>query len=216
MTRVFIVGGNGFARECAEHLLELARADRGIQFAGFLGHNGFKVNFKTLSDYFVCDVAQYSFGPDDHALIGAGYPHLRKIIFADLKRLGAPLFTLMPAGVSLPRHIEIGEGNVFMPPFGPGPNVRIGCGNVFNGDVVVGHDCEIGDFNFFGPKTQLLGNCKIGDGNSIGAGSVLLPGCRIGNHNKVVPLSAVYKGCKSNFYLAGNPALPIGSTAMPS
>ena len=34
---------------------------------------------------------------------------------------------------------------------------------------------------------------------------------KIGDNNKIAPLSAVYKGCKNNCYMAGNPALKIGS-----
>lgn len=210
MKNIFIVGGDGFARECVQYVLWMSEADPEIRFGGFLGHNGYKVDFKSLNEHFICDVSGYEFGPDDYAVIGAGYPELRSLIYRDIKKRNIVLFNLVPPYVRLSPMVEIGEGNIFVPPCAPSPHVTIGNGNLFNGDVIVGHDSEIGDFNFFGGKVQILGDCKIGNMNTVGTASVILPHCRIGSGNKIAPLSAVYKGCKDNCYLQGNPALNVG------
>lgn len=210
MKTLFIVGGDGFARECCQRILDISSVDSTVKFGGFLGHNGYRVDFKVLDRYFICDVVNFEFKEDHYAVIGAGYPGLRVKIYQDLKKRNINLHNLIPPGVRLSPQVTIGEGNVFAPSCVPSPDVRIGNGNVFNGDVIVGHDAHIGDFNFIGGRSQILGNCRIGDLNTVGAGSILLPRSRIGNHNKISPLSAVYKGCKDNCILHGNPALNVG------
>lgn len=211
--RVFIVGGDGFARECASYLIELNQYSDDIEFGGFLGHNGYRVDFKNSASFFRGDVSEHVFQDEDFAVIGAGYPELRMKIYGDLKALGIRLVNLVARGCFLDPSIDLGEGNVFAPPFRSSPDMRIGNGNVFNGGVNTSHDNVIGDFNFFGPRSQLLGSVQVGNRNIVGANAVLLPKCKIGDDNKISPLSAVYKGCKNKCYMHGNPAIKTGVVA---
>lgn len=208
--RVFIVGGDGFARECASYLMELEQDGADVEFGGFLGHNGYRVDFRSGESFFRGDVSEHVFAPGECAVIGAGYPGLRLKIYADLKARDIRLFNLVARGCFIHPSVELGEGNVFAPPFRSSVDMRIGNGNVFNGGVNTGHDNVIGDFNFFGPRSQLLGGVRVGNRNIIGANAVLLPKCRIGDDNKISPLSAVYKGCRNKCYMHGNPAVKTG------
>lgn len=212
MKNVYIVGGNGFARECYLYLLWMSETDPEIKFAGFLGHGGYgnTVDYKNLQDFYKGEVSEHLFNINEYVVIGAGYPELRRKIYAELKTRKVQFFNIVAPYVYINPTVEIGEANVFVAPFTPGPNIRIGNGNVFNGGVVVGHDVQIGDCNFFGGKSHILGGAIVGDNNQIGTGSVILPHAKIGNNNKIAPLSAVYKGCKNNRYLLGNPALEVG------
>lgn len=213
MKNVYIVGGNGFARECYLYLLWMSKTDPEIKFAGFLGHGGYgnTVDYKNLQDFYKGEVSEHLFNTNEYVVIGAGYPELRRKIYDELKARNVQFFNIVAPYVYINPTVEIGEANVFVAPFTPGPNIRIGNGNVFNGDVIVGHDSVIGDCNFFGPRSQVLGGVKIGDFNQIGANAILLPHCKIGSNNKIAPLSAVYKGCHDNQYWAGNPAVRIGN-----
>lgn len=208
--KVFIVGGNGFARECASYLFELEQHGAMVEFGGFLGHNGYTVDFKK-GNFFKGDVSEHNFLENEFAVIGAGYPELRVKIYEDLKIRGIRLFNLVAWGCTIHPSVELGEGNVFAPPFYSSVEMKIGNGNVFNGGVNTGHDLVVGDFNFFGPRSQLLGAVYVGNRNTIGANAVLLPKCRIGNDNKISPLSVVYKGCWNKSYMHGNPAVKIGA-----
>ena len=212
MKNVYVVGGDGFAKECYQHILFMHYNNLEIQFAGFLGHNGYKVDFGNLNEHFKCDLSEFEFGDDDYAVIGAGMPQLREEIYYDIKRkANAKFLTVILEPYSyLSPLVEVGEGNIFISPCTPSPHVKIGNGNLFNGDVTIAHDVEIGDFNFFGGKTQLLGGVKIGSSNTVGTASVVLPKAKIGNNNKIAPMSCVYKGCKDNCYMQGNPALKVG------
>lgn len=210
MKKVFIVGGDGFARECYNHLSVMKSYDPSVEFAGFLGHGGYghTVDYKHLQKFYLGEESDHVFKDDEYAVIGAGYPNLRRKIYNDLKKRNVRFLNIICA--PLDPSVHFGEANIFVAPFFSSVNLTIGNGNVFNGAVIVGHDAEIGDFNFFGPRSSVLGAVKIGNDNIIGTNAVILPHAKIGNNNKVAPLSAVYKGCRDNCYMLGNPALKVG------
>lgn len=212
MKKIYIVGGDGFARECYLNLLNAKEYGTEVIFAGFLGHGGYgkTIDYKTYQHLYIGEVTEHQFNNDDYMIIGAGYPSLRKKIYEDLKMMGLQFYNLIGDGVVLSDSFEYGEANIFTPPFFSSVNIRIGNCNVFNCNVILGHDATIGDYNFFGPASQILGNVKIGNQNQIGANSILLPNVKIGNNSKIAPISAVYKGCKNNCYLLGNPAVKVG------
>lgn len=208
---IYIVGGNGFARECYGHLMQVTQKFPDRHFAGFLGHGGFghTVDYKHLQQFYLGEVSEHVFGEDDYIVIGAGYPELRSKIYKELKARNLKFYNLGAETIS-EQSVKIGEANVFVPPFSPSCNVEIGNCNVLNGSVLVGHDSVIGDCNFFGPRSQVLGSVTVGSYNVIGANSVLLPHCKVGSFNKIAPLSAIYKGCRNNSYMIGNPAIKVG------
>lgn len=209
MKKVFIVGGDGFARECHSNLNVMKRDDPSIEFGGFLGHGGYghTVNYKHLQEFYLGEESDHTFKEDEYVIIGAGYPDLRRKIYNDLKKRNVRFFNLILGKYG--SSVTFGEANISVYT-SLTVNTKIGNGNVFNGAVIVGHDTEIGDFNFFGPRSSVLGTVKIGNDNIIGTNAVILPHAKIGNNNKVAPLSAVYKGCRHNCYMLGNPALKVG------
>lgn len=213
MKTIYIVGGDGFARECYMHLLSVMDYDKDLCFGGFLGHGGYGklVDYKSYQHLYVGEVSERDFSENEYVIIGAAYPDLRKKIYEELKQRNIKFYNLIAPYVSISDSCIIGEANVFAATTSVSVNVDIGNCNVFNGGVIVGHDSKIGDLNFFGPRSQVLGNVKIGNSNQIGANAILLPKCKIGNNNKIAPLSAVYKGCRDNCYMIGNPALKEGN-----
>jgi len=209
--KVYIVGGDGFARECYHNVLLMREWAPDVEFAGFLGHGGYghTVNYKTYQHLYWGEVSDHRFASDEYVVIGAGYPELRRKIYGDLKAQGVQFINLTTS--PLLDSVVIGEANVVVGCGSLSPNVVLGNGNVLNGDVCVGHDVEMRDFNFCGPKSQLLGYVRLGSDNVIGAGSVMLAHAKIGDGNKIAPLSVIYRGCRSNCYMLGNPAVKVGS-----
>ncbi len=204
--RIYIVGGDGFARECFHNIEIMRKFDKSVEFAGFLGHGGFghTVDYKSYQKFYLGEVSEHKFLEDEYACIGAGYPELRRKIFDELKARGIRFANICTE--PLCESAVIGEGNVIVNCNGLGPNVVLGNGNVLNGNVIVGHDVKVGDFNFLGPRSMLLGYASIGNDNVIGAGTIILAHKSIGNSNRIAPLSVVYRGCKDNENLIGNPA----------
>lgn len=207
--RIYIVGGDGFARECFHYIQIMQKIDKTVEFAGFLGHGGYghTVDYKSYQQFYLGEVSEHEFTEDEYASIGAGYPELRRVIYNELKARNIRFINICTE--PLCETAVIGEANVILGCNGLGPNVVIGNGNVLNGYISVGHDVRIGDFNFLGPRSMLLGYVSIGNGNTIGAASIILAHKSIGNNNKIAPLSVVYRSCKDNTHLLGNPAKRI-------
>lgn len=212
MKIIYIVGGDGFARECYLFFQNIAKTDAELSFGGFLGHGGYgkTVDYKTYQNLYIGEVSEHNFKDNEYVIIGAAYPDLRIKIYNELKERGVKFFNLITKDCLISESVDIGEANIILRS-SVTTNISIGNGNVFNGFVILGHDVQVGDFNFFGPRSQLLGYVKIGNLNQIGANTVILPEAKIGNNNKIAPLSAVYKGCRNNCYMAGNPALKLGN-----
>jgi len=212
MKNLFIVGGDGFAREVYMQIRRHSKLGEEFEFGGFLGHGGYGdgVDYKNVQHLYKGEVADYDFTADDYCIIGAGDCSLRKIIFDDLKAMGAKLTNFMSEDSFADESLEWGEGNIIITSL-LSVNIKIGNGNLLNGQVIFGHDCDIGDFNFFAPRSQALGNVTVGNNNSIGANTLLLPNSKVGSDNIITPLSAVYKGCKNGGYYSGNPAVKMGN-----
>ncbi|MBG6245352.1 transferase [Candidatus Symbiopectobacterium sp. 'North America'] len=213
MNRIFIVGGDGLAREVYSYIDRMMQAGEKIQFGGFLGHNGYDnpENYKEYKELYVCDVDGFVFEENDCAVIGVAKPAIRKSIYTYLKNRGVKMPNIIDPSCILFPHSELGDGNILAIRTLISTNVHIGNGNLFNGGVEVGHDAIIGDFNFISPNVRVLGNVKVGSENIIATSSVLLPKSRIGNENTIVPVSVVYKGCGNNCYMSGNPAVKVNN-----
>lgn len=213
MRRIFVVGGDCFARECCTYVARMAAGDPDLCLGGILGHNGHgRTNdYRDYQGAFRGEMEEFAFAEGDCAVIGAAAPAIRALIYGDLKRKNVPLVNLIDPSCIVYPYAQMGEGNIFAPFCTVSTQTRIGNANVFNGFVPVGHDAVIGDFNFFGPHSQVLGGVRVGDGNQLGAGAVLLPLSRIGSRNRIAPLAAVYKGCGDDSYYLGNPARRVGS-----
>lgn len=211
MKTIYIVGGDGFARECYIFLQEVMKTNSDIKFGGFLGHGGYgkTVDYKSCQHLYIGEVSEHNFKENEYVVIGAGYSNLRKKIYDELKEQNIKFYNLITNTSLIGDSVKIGEANIILASSCTS-DINIGNGNVFNGEVIVGHDAKIGDFNFFGPRSQILGNVKVGNSNQIGANAILLPEAKIGDNNIIAPLSAVYKGCKNNCYMSGNPALKTG------
>lgn len=208
---IVIVGNSGFARECFLTLRKMKEAGSDIAVKGFLSFEGYAGNLKELAPMQLGDDTDYAFSPDEYAVIGIGDPHLRQKAYRKLQEKGVRFFTVMHPTAYVDATTSLGEGNIFCARSYVTCNCAIGSGNVFNGPIHVGHDTVIGDCNFVGPGTQILGAVTMGSMNAVGAMCVLLPRCRVGSGNVIAPLSAVYKGCRDNVYMAGNPAVTIGT-----
>ena len=211
MKTIYIVGGDGIARECYNNLIKLPTYNREIIFGGFLGHGGYgkTVDYKSYQHLYIGEVSEHEFLDNEYVIIGAGYPTLRQKIYLELKNKNINFYNLISNDSKLSESVLLGEANIIISSSAT-VNISIGNCNVFNDMINIGHDVEIGDFNFFGPRSQALGNTKVGSFNQIGANTILLPKTKIGDNNIIAPLSAVYKGCKNNCYMSGNPAVKIG------
>lgn len=210
MKKIYVVGGNGFARECYAYIERISKDDNEIIFGGFLGEGGYVPDLEDYPEMFKGDVSDFIFDKNDYVVIGSGDPIIRKRIYEYLKNRNIKFYTLIDPSTIIFPFSEIGEANIFVKGCIVSSQTKIGDGNLFNGDISMGHNATVGNFNFLAPGVQLLGYSVVGDLNSIGTNSVVLPKAKIGNRNKIAPISAVYTFCKDNGIYMGNPARKMG------
>ena len=205
MKNVYIVGGQGFALECAFYLKRMASVNCKISFSGFLGEDGFVPDLGRMQSLFKGDCDDMNFCSDDALIIGSGNLEIRAKLFERFHNK-VPFFTLIDPSAIISPDAGIGQGNIFAPYTIVSPETIIGNANIFNSYSFTAHHVSVGNYNFIAPQTQLLGGSSVGHLNSIGTAAVLLPHSKIGDNNKIAPLSAVYKGCGDDCCLVGNPA----------
>ena len=58
MKNVYVVGGNGFAKECYQHIMFMHYKNPEINFVGFLGHNSYKVDLKLAREIYSCHLVR--------------------------------------------------------------------------------------------------------------------------------------------------------------
>ena len=56
MKNLYVVGGNGFAKECVQYIRCNAALGQDVKFGGLVGHNGYRVDFGDLNLYFCGDL----------------------------------------------------------------------------------------------------------------------------------------------------------------
>ena len=137
MKKIYIVGGNGFARECYYFLQDISKFDTNIKFAGFLGHGGYghTVDYLNLQKYYKGEVADHKFFDNEYVVIGAGYSVLRQKIYNELKKRNIHFYNLIWDSY-ICDSVTIGEANVILSS-SLTSNIHIGNGNVFNGNIIL-------------------------------------------------------------------------------
>lgn len=216
MSKVFIVGNSGAARECYWILRDLQASspglDRFYEFSGFISWKGYHGDLKELASYFLGSLEDHHISQDELYVMGVGEPRLRQDIFVYLQERGANLINLVHPWTAICPSVKMGVGNVFQRGCTVYANAVIGNGNYINGAANLSHDARIGDFNFLAPYSIVLGGASMGNMNHLGPHSVILEHARMGNNNSLAPGSTLYKGCGNNLRLSGNPALKVGKT----
>lgn len=214
MTRVFIIGNSGAARECYWIFRDLSARTpdvaRQFRFAGFLDWKGYKGSLQDLQPLHRGSFDDHDVDAEDRYVLGVGSPALRREIFQSAKARGATFMNLVHPDAYVLETAVLGEGNVLQRGASAFGNVVIGNGNFINGFAALAHDAVMGDFNFLAPYAMLLGGARMGSGNHLGPQSVMLEHTHMGDGNILAPGAILYKGCRDHCRLAGNPALTIG------
>jgi sugar O-acyltransferase (sialic acid O-acetyltransferase NeuD family) len=111
---------------------------------------------------------------------GIGSPAGRIKECAEAERRGLVPATLVHPGVTVARHVEIGEGTIVSAGCILSPYALIGRHCVLNHRAIVGHNSRIGDYCVLSPGATVLGNAELKDGVFVGANATVYLGRKVG------------------------------------
>jgi len=148
------------------------------------------------------DLAKFDFtGKLVHIAIGDNAA--RKNIYRELKRLNAPLVTIVHPTAIISQDVEIGEGCFIAPGAIINNGTRVGPVSIINTGSIVEHDNEIGCAVHVAPGTTTAGRVTIKDLAFVGVGSTILPDIVVGEAVMVGAGSTVVKDVPSQTTIIG-------------
>lgn len=103
-------------------------------------------------------------------VVAVGNNQVRKMLFNQLKQIGASIATIIAMDAIIGSDVEIGEGTVVLSGTVVNTGTRIGRGVILNTASSADHDCVVEDFCHVAVGARLCGAVHIGESSWIGAG----------------------------------------------
>ncbi len=205
MTKTFILGAGGFAREVA-----LIYDTLKIPFDGYLSDD--EKQWHQEYEFGRCEGTIEKI-TDTHIWFtpGIGSPSLRKnLVERALAKGWSPAIMVSPRA-NLPKdwskaRFSSGEGTVICAGVSGTVNVKLGNYVNINLNCTLGHDCVLEDYVNLSPDVNISGYAHLEEGVDVGTGAVILPGIRIGKGAVIGAGSTVTADVPHNEVWVGTPA----------
>lgn len=185
VTKVVVIGGSGFGRECLDVLEALIAAGEAIEILGVVDDAPSASNLERLRARGVPHLGGIetwlsSRAAEDRYVLGIGHPRLRRELVARLDAAGAQPHAAIHPSALVGSSFTAAEGAVICGGASIGTNVRLGRHVHINPNATIGHDARLGEFVSVNPAGIISGEVEIGDGTLVGAGATVLQMLTVG------------------------------------
>ena len=201
--KIVILGGGGFAREAALHILDSIPHAQVV----FVDENPKSASIQIARRTFaVVSDWQMPVG-FEHFVVGVGSPAIKRKLVSKALEVGLrPAQTVIHPSATV-QDAAIGLGGIVAPGCRLTTNVRIGAYVIVNLNVTIGHDAVVGDYCTINPGASVSGNDVLGDDVVLGTGTVVREGVHIAANVTVGAQAAVVKDePRNSVLLVGVPA----------
>jgi acetyltransferase EpsM len=179
MSRIILVGGEGFAKEVYEiacllghEIVGYVAKDKGILNLPYFGKPDKLPELQSKFDY-----ANIAFGAINYVSV-----QIRREMIERLYLWGIKSLTLISPHAVVSSGVMISECGVFV---AHGVILSVDCNisqhAILNSNAVIGHDSKIGSNVIVAPQAFIAGNCYVGDDTLVGPSAVMLEGRTVGS-----------------------------------
>jgi sugar O-acyltransferase (sialic acid O-acetyltransferase NeuD family) len=146
------------------------------------------------------------------AVVGSGFPEIRKRMMGVVRNAGIPSPVLVHPAAVVERHdVDLAEGVVICAGAVLSTDVAIGGFTLVNWHATIGHDVSVGECSVINPAANVGGNVRIGNGVLIGVGAQILQGLSIGDGAVVGAGAVVTRDVSPGSIVVGVPARRQGA-----
>lgn len=202
---LILIGGGGHCKSC----IEVIEAEGLFHIKGILDTSE-KVGSSVLGYPLIGsdEDIPYLIKAGNYFLITLGqiksaYP--RKVLYNQLKSLGAQIATIISPKAIVSKHAIIGEGTIIMHAVNINADACIGFNNIINTGSNIEHDVVTGKHCHISTHAVLNGNCRLADEIFIGSGGILNNGVSIVEKVIIGAGSVIHKNITESGIFIGNP-----------
>lgn len=211
MTPLILFGAGGHAREIAQVVRDINRAQPGTwQLLGFMAdtHAATVSPPSLLAPYLGNSEQALSAHPAAHCLIAVGDSQARRRIAAQLQQqyAGLQFATLVHPLAWLASGVQLGVGSVVFAGVHINVDACIGTHASINLACTISHDCVLGTCVSLSPGVHLPGGVTLGDAVDVGTGACFRPRISVGNDAIIGAGAAVVRDLPANCTAVGVPA----------
>lgn len=212
MRNIFVIGVSGLAKEMAQLIREVNKANQNFRFCGYISENTSDIGTELPWGQVVGDDAWLlaQLEPID-IVIGIGHPVVRQRVvqrYQARENFGFPNL-IHPSVWIEPNYVSMGIGNIVTRGCVFTCDIVVGDFNLFNLNVTIGHDCQIGSYNVINPSCNISGNVTLRDQILVGTGAQILEGRRIASQVKIGAGAVVTSDIEKPGVWVGVPARSI-------
>jgi sugar O-acyltransferase (sialic acid O-acetyltransferase NeuD family) len=176
---IVLIGGGGHCKAC----IDVLERDGTWQVAGIVDRPD-RLHEKVLGYEVIAadDDLQALVARYEGFLVTVGHTRTAAVrirLFEQLKKLNAPLASVVSPLAHVSPHAHVGEGTIVMHHAVINAAARVGNNCIINSMALVEHDAVVGNHTHVSTGARVNGECLLGAGVFVGSGAVLLQGVQV-------------------------------------
>lgn len=209
MSKLYLVGAGGFAREIYSYLKQDDFIYQNYQLAGFLSDHSEDLDPFDITHHIVDKIFSSRIHSQDAVIIAVADCNFKKTLYQFYKKVGCKILSYIHPSAFVGNNVTIEEGCVICPYTVLTTDIKIGKAVTINAHSSVGHDANIGDYSTLSGHCDITGFVSIEHSVFLGSHALIIPKTKIESGSIIGAGSVVISKVKAGSTMFGNPAKKI-------